>query len=318
MSKIKKIGIALAAYQPQLSYFEEQLSSIQLQTWKNWICLISFDSPVSEILENLRFDRFIKDPRFIWHENKTRKGHKKNFESAIQSLLIYEVDAIACSDQDDIWYPDKLSESIAALERAGSLSLVHCDMHILSGDKVGPETAWQVEMRGVQNCRPRDLLTRNVVAGCAMLFDSALAQRYPTIPAGCEYHDHWYALVASYFGGVHPLPQPLYRYRQHIGNALGVTPYVGCFALPHGIGWRGWVERFVRSWNASRMLAVDSSLAGLKLSWFDRWLYVSRWDFGAFLFGAAIKYLLCDPALSRAYFKRAIGKLLGVLIRNHG
>src|SRR5687768_1758619 len=107
-----KVGIALAAYKPPTEVFEEQLKSIQDQTYTNWVCVMTFDSSLEETLASPKIAVFKKDSRFIWLENPVRLGHKKNFERAIQETLRHSVDAIACSDQDDVWYLNKIENCV--------------------------------------------------------------------------------------------------------------------------------------------------------------------------------------------------------------
>src|SRR5262249_13445241 len=134
MPPVTRIGIALAAYRPRPDYFAEQLASIVAQTFRDWICVITFDSPMAETRAHPLIRPFAEDSRFVWMENETRLGARDNFGKAIQTVLGLGVDAIACSDQDDRWYPDKLATEGDALRRAPSMSIVHCDMHLLYDD----------------------------------------------------------------------------------------------------------------------------------------------------------------------------------------
>jgi hypothetical protein len=229
--EIKRIGIALAAYAPPLDVFAEQLSSIQEQTFTQWTCWITLDSPLDPLRKEPKLAPFFKDPRFIWSENPTRLGHKKNFERSMNlAAADSSVDAIACSDQDDLWYPRKLHRCVEELQRIGPNSLVHSDMHVLNADgTIAARTGWQLEHRGVHNASVETLLIRNVVAGCAMLIDANLVRNYPTIPDAFDYHDHWYAITAAAHCGAHPIYEPLYAYRQHGGNVAGLSEFRGLF-----------------------------------------------------------------------------------------
>jgi len=316
--KIRRIGIALAAYQPQVEIFAEQLASIQDQTWTAWVCVLSFDSPLEALRADPRLAPFFIDKRFLWIENAERLGHKKNFERAIQKALEQGVDAIACSDQDDVWYPKKLARSVEELEKRGALSLVHCDMHVLRDVGRGiwrhdAKTAWKMERRGVHNTRPHDLMVRNVVAGCAMLLDAELARSFPLIPEGVEFHDYWYALVASCHKGVWPIREPLYAYRQHGVNEVGVSPYQGVLSLPNGVGWVGIRKKFLEAWGKSQAMAKAVSDAKMPLSTLQRVMFFQTWDLGLGFCILGLYHLLDDPALARAYFKRAIGKMIARL-----
>jgi hypothetical protein len=221
---VRHIGIAVALFEPEPMMLSEQLASIVGQSWTAWTCVITADSPVATLRTDARLASFFRDPRFCWVENPVRLGHLRNFEQAIQACAAQPVEAIACCDQDDIWEVDKLAVLVAALEQAGPLALVHSDLSVLAPDGTispGP-TVWEAERRGITQVLPEHLLVRNVVSGCAMLFDAELARRVPSIPLAVDYHDRWYALVAACLGGVHAVARPLVRYRQHPSQVVGL------------------------------------------------------------------------------------------------
>ncbi len=307
---IERIGIALAAYRPNVDYFSEQLKTIQQQSYLNWVCIMTFDSPMEEVLNDPRMKVFREDARFIWSENQERLGHKKNFERAMRLALDQGVDAIGCSDQDDIWYPDKMEISVRALCEAGPLSLVHADMHLLEDGKTSEKTAWEIEQRGIQNAKPMHLLVRNIVAGCSMLLDADLVRRYPVIPEAAEYHDHWYALAAAAHGGVHAIHRPLYAYRQHKENVVGVTPFGGIFVLPPGMTAKGLVEKCKRGWGKSHTLAQAAKSAGIPLSSADHRTFLDSNDMGGRLIAAGLCEAFGDRAFARACFAKGTGKFI--------
>lgn len=308
-----RIGIALAAFQPNPEFFLKQLESIKSQTFTDWECWIGFDSPLKPIREDARFERFFQDKRFHWDENAKNLGHLKNFEHAIQSVLTLGVDSIACSDQDDIWYPEKLELSLEELKATGKLGLVFCDMYLM--DSLGADsgkTAWEVEKRGVDHCGTFDFLIRNVVPGTGMLMDAQLAKRFPVIPPEAGFHDRWYPLIASRFGKVVPLRKPLYSYRIHAENVAGATPFKGLFVRSQNqkAGLKGIVEKCVGVWQESHALAQTAEQKGISLSVFQKAAFIWPWDFGLVLGLYGFLRVLDDPALARASWARAVGKFL--------
>jgi hypothetical protein len=309
IGEIKKIGIALAAYEPNPKYFSKQLESIQKQSFSHWICVVTFDSPVHDILNHPSIEPFKSDERFLFIENASRLGHKKNFEKALRELLSFELDAIAFSDQDDVWYPEKLKTAAESLSNQPRHSLVHSDMHLLSEQGLGPETAWCLERRGVTNVETHHLLVRNVVAGCALLMDVQLAKNFPNIPDGVEFHDHWYALVASNQGKVIPIMTPLYAYRQHGNNVVAVSPYRGRFAVEAGSSLADVLAKAKRAFLRTRSLALSLPAEGIELSKTTKVLYISPFDFGLGLAILGVRHFFSDPQLSRACLARALGKI---------
>ncbi len=65
------------------------------------------------------------------------------------------------------------------------------------------------------------LLVQNNVTGGAVMLNRPLLELLKTPPQVCLMHDSWLALVASCFGVISWVDEPLYYYRQHGANALG-------------------------------------------------------------------------------------------------
>ena len=315
------IGIALAAYRPDEDFFWQQLVSIEAQTYRDWFCYVSFDSPMAELLSQSRFASFGRDPRFVFDENEERLGHMRNFERAIRQCIRRGADLIACSDQDDIWGPRKLELSRAELLKRPFPSLVHCNMQLLwttpPGEKDAfsrpPETtAWEFERRGTRHTRAEDLVIRNVVGGAGMLMDSELARLHPSIPEEFSYHDWWYAVVAGSYGGVWPIDEPLYTYRQHATNVVGLT-------APRSfksVIWRrirtGDLDVQMGLWLAARGRAEAVERSHIPTSQQFKRLFFSK-DFGLHLGMRALRWMREDPVLAKLYLARASAKATAAL-----
>jgi hypothetical protein len=231
--QISKIAIGMACYKPNIDFFCQQLKSIQDQAFSEWRCFICFDSDLSEIRSQTALKPFFDEPRFHFIQNLTQLGVTKNFEETINQAIIsgYSFDAFAFSDQDDIWLSQKLETSAAALVKAPPLSAVHSDSFLLihEGQQMyrAQDTTWQRERRIVEDCTMSDLMVRNVATGGSMLVDTELIKMYRRIPIA--YHDWWFAIVAAAKGGLYPIHESLYEYRQHEGNFSGAAAYSSFF-----------------------------------------------------------------------------------------
>jgi len=219
----RTVGIALAAYQPNPAWLAEQLASIAAQTHMEWICMITLDSPLQEIRSSPVLTPFIHDARFMWIENPERLGLRSNFQKTTQLLLERDVDLIAFCDQDDVWLPEKLAESVAAIRTHGPLSMVYCDAFLLVNNvkKTDRLHEYSIRTRGKMSIAER--IIQPQVSGFCEVFDATLAKLHPVIPVESPDHDHWYSLVAAAYGGVHRIDKPLALYRQHAGNTIGIT-----------------------------------------------------------------------------------------------
>ena len=219
----RTVGIALAAYQPNPVWLAEQLASIAAQTYTEWICVITLDSPAEEIRSSLDLAPFVHDARFVWVENPERLGLRLNFQKATQLLLERDVDLIAFSDQDDVWLPEKLAESVAGIRVHGPLSMVYCDAFLLVDGVTRPDRLHDYTIKTRGNMSMAEWIIQPQVSGFCEVFDAALARLHPTVPVESPHHDNWYSLVAAAYGGVHRIDKPLTLYRQHAGNTIGIT-----------------------------------------------------------------------------------------------
>jgi hypothetical protein len=302
----------MAVYRPELTAFREQLASIRDQTYTNWFCVLTADSPLSEITSAREITEFVSDPRFHWYENEKRLGFKGNFAHAIARAANEGASAIACSDQDDIWYSNKLELLVHALVGKPRLSLVHGDMDVLRDGEKLLRSAWDIERRGIGNTSPSSLFLRNTVTGAAMLMDAELARLYPEVPNEIEYHDHFYALMASFHGGIYPVNERVHAYRQHTGNVLGVMPYRG-FLDGHSVS--AMFERrreALEYWQNTRRLVKRVQALGLPLTRFQELAFIRSSDLGLLLFGYGIASL-ADPEAARSCFALGLGKLMDVM-----
>jgi hypothetical protein len=306
-----RVGIALAVYRPTLADFREQLLSIRNQSYANWFCVLTLDSPLPQPAEEIA--EFLADPRFEWHQNPRRLGFKENFSQAIQMAVAKGARFVACADQDDVWYPDKLATLVTELLKRPPLSLVHADMDILRDGQILGESAWDVEQRSVRNATPWRLLVRNIATGASMLMDAELARRYPVVPDEIRFHDYWYALVASFHGGVHAVDQRLHAYRQHRENVVGVNAYRGFLNGEHLTTlWRS-RHVAVQNFRTIRSVARRAVELGLPLTPLQKLVFSRTTDAGLGLLMLGLVSLRSDPPLAANCLALCAGKLLDLL-----
>ena len=219
----RTVGIALAAYQPNPGWLAEQLASIAAQTHTDWHCVLTFDSSLSEVNDDPSLAPYLRDPRFTWVQNEERLGVRKNFEKAISLVAALGVDLIAFADQDDIWLPEKIAESVATIARTGPLTLIHTDAFLLVNGELLSETIQSTHRITGNTLSLEEMIIYPSVSGYLMMLDAELVRRHPKIPEPMRYHDHWYSVVATAYGGVTRVSEPLAFDRQHENNTVGIT-----------------------------------------------------------------------------------------------
>lgn len=221
-----KVAIALATYNPVEKYFQEQIESLQKQSYDNWVCTVSDDHSDSQ---QIKFISYLlkKDTRFQLVSNTGDKGSYGNFQNALGNID-KSADLIAFCDQDDVWEVDKLEKSVSLFLDAKTM-VVHTDLSLT--DKNGNVTdpsCWEKEQRDFISKDFYSLFLRNNVTGCSMMFRKDLLKWALPFPRQnfkdlSFHHDHWIALIGHLKGEIKRIDSPLIRYRQHDHNVVGVS-----------------------------------------------------------------------------------------------
>ena len=207
----------MATFNPGHELLSAQLDSIRAQVGVEWRCFISDDASGEKEFEALA-SQVAGDDRFVLSRSADRLGFYRNFERAL-GMIDGEFEFVALSDQDDVWYPEKLSR---LLEGIGDSNLIYSDQRVVSGDgRIISSTYWTGRRNNHTNLT--SLLIANTITGAASLFRRDLLDRampFPAVP-GEQFHDHWIGLVALSTGNVAYIDEPLYDYVQHDDAVLG-------------------------------------------------------------------------------------------------
>ena len=221
------ISVAMATYNGQ-KYIKQQLDSIIAQTLPPSEIIIvddvSEDNTV-EIVKKLSEKTTI--PIYVYM-NEENSGVAKSFHRAVQ---LCQSEFIAFSDQDDIWYLNKLEILFNKLNNLPHKQLIFSDVEVVDKNNVSLNyTQWDAhgftkkeQARYNSGHELEVVLKRGVANGMAMLFRKSLLE-------GEEiYNDFWtYFLHDGYLERKSALMQssivldrPLVRYRLHDNNVIG-------------------------------------------------------------------------------------------------
>ena len=160
--------------------------------------------------------------------NEVALGVTKNFEQAVCAT---SGDLIVLSDQDDVWYADRIERARSRFEADKHLLLVHAEARLVDADG-GPlgatlfealeATSW--ELGSIASGHAIDVfLRRNLALGAAIMFRRQLLEA--ALPFDPHWvHDEWLAVIAAATGDgtVDFIPEPVIDYRQHGANQIGV------------------------------------------------------------------------------------------------
>lgn len=205
------------------AFLEEQLDSIYNQSFQSWILHVSDDGSTD------RTRNILEQYQSKWGTNRIKvyRGPCKGFAQNFISLLKHpdvEADYFAFSDQDDVWYPEKLERSITILTAAtnGGPSLYCSRTRLINatGLPIGHSPLF-TRPTSFQNA-----LVQSIAGANTMLVSHHAKQILSNLPAQFAVVAHdWliYLLVTASGGTAIYDSKPSLDYRQHDGNIIGAN-----------------------------------------------------------------------------------------------
>ena len=221
MEEFPKVDILMAIYKPNLKWLEEQLISLNNQTYKNLNLIVWNDYPDDNFNYNEFFKKYITEFEFKIYKGKNNFGSNKAFEE-LTKLAASEY--VAYCDQDDIWLPEKISILMQSIKNSNA-DLICSDMYVIDADskivadKITKVRPHQIFYKG-ENLFEY-LFSKNFVTGCTMLAKTEFAKN--SLPFPKEYvHDWWLALNAAANRKLDIIEKSLIKYRIHGSNQTGI------------------------------------------------------------------------------------------------
>lgn len=141
--------------------------------------------------------------------NPSNLGHIKNFEKA---LSLCTGDLIFLSDQDDVWYPNKIIKMANHMATDASVMVLQTDMYI--GDKDAVPT----KFTQLGNILALGHRSDAYILGCATAVRKCWLTVVLPIPKMGGGHDNWMHQLASAIQVRAELREPLQCYRRHASN----------------------------------------------------------------------------------------------------
>ena len=213
------VAVLLCTYNGD-NFLAEQLDSIASQTHKNLDLWASDDGSQDKTQD------ILKEYQSSWLGNRfsIRSGPQQGFAGHFLSLICnssIQADYFACSDQDDIWEPEKLERALTKLNDVpGNLPALYCSRTIAvdeHGHQLGLSPLFQKPPSFA------NALVQNIGGGNTMIMNQAA--RELLLSAGSQEvasHDWWlYLLVSGAGGKVFYDATPSVQYRQHDNNLVG-------------------------------------------------------------------------------------------------
>jgi glycosyltransferase involved in cell wall biosynthesis len=219
-----KISVAMCTWNGE-QFLADQLASIAQQTRLPDELVVCDDQSTDRSVPILR-DFAARAPFPVnVIVNAQNLGYAANFS---QAARICSGDLIAFSDQDDIWFPNRIERSAQEFANRPEVILVFSNADLIDEqNRPLRKTLWG--RVGFTAQRKQDLLHQKFVVlakyrfvtGATVMFRSSLRPHIFPIPSGWV-HDEWIVLMAAAFGKIWPIDEPLIRYRIHASQQVGL------------------------------------------------------------------------------------------------
>lgn len=216
------IAILMCTYNGA-SFLREQLESFNDQTFTHWTLYVSDDGSTDETRLILsEFQQRWDAGRVLVFEGP-HQGFAKNFISLLQRSQV-SAQYYAFSDQDDIWFNDKLERSLAHLVRlAPDQPALYCSRTQLV------DAARRTVGYSPLFTRPpsfQNALVQSLAGANTMMINAAARELIMQLPPDAEIVAHdWlaYILVTGCGGTAIYDAEPSLQYRQHGDNLIGAN-----------------------------------------------------------------------------------------------
>lgn len=242
------IAILMATFNGS-AYLEEQLYSFDKQSHSDWSLWVSDDGSTDSTKSLINEFAGALDKDKVQIFDGPRKGFAANFLSLVCNPIL-KADAYAYSDQDDIWFDDKLERAENFLSSVpSSVPALYCSRTQYVDLNNNPISL------SIPYSRPaifQNALIQNIASGNTMVFNDAARKLF--LEAGpsvdIELHDWWtYMLVTGAGGKVFFDHGPSVRYRQHPNNLWGMNTSFKAQIIRikklFGGRFQGWNDRHV-------------------------------------------------------------------------
>lgn len=208
------VSVVMATYNGEY-FLKEQLDSVLAQTYDNIEIIIVDDSSVDSTLSII--ESYIAKYECIkLYVNEKNLGVAKSFERGISFA---KGDFISFCDQDDFWLPNKIE---ILVNNIGQNLLIHSDAFLVD-EKLNIIKNSLTSVKGRIRNTFAEYLFGNDVTGCTAMISKKCIEIAMPFPDDFFMHDHYFALVASYFNKIKYIDDKLIMYRQHSSNAVGVS-----------------------------------------------------------------------------------------------
>ena len=200
-----RVSIAIATYNGEL-FIEEQLKSIASQTRlpdEVIVCDDCSSDCTLAVINDFAASSIFPIQVYV---NDTNLGYGQNFSNAISKTT---GDYVFLSDQDDVWFPTKISTMLSYFEQSPEYLCIMCDSVLtdVSLRPIGATKRQQLKKAGQPDTA--------FIMGCCAGFLGSFARSALPLPSSLSAHDTWLIGLSDLYSMTQRLDLPLQYYRRH-------------------------------------------------------------------------------------------------------
>jgi glycosyltransferase involved in cell wall biosynthesis len=212
-----RISIAMAAFNGE-KYIAEQLESFGKQTVPPNEVVVCDDASSDKTVDIIEAFKAQAKFEILLLRNEGRIGYTANFGKAISQCT---GDIIFISDQDDVWFPEKIQKVCKILEENRGVHCVVNDME-LTDSSLKPWRVTQLKL-----FRRLGAADTQMIAGCGTAITREWRNFILPFPLQIPY-DSWVGGLAQRLGVFHLSEERLQYYRRH-----GASTTKSIYSRPH-------------------------------------------------------------------------------------
>lgn len=203
-----KVSIAIATYNGE-TYLEEQLNSFLTQTRQPDEVVISDDCSTDGTLEIIRAFAAKASFDVVYSSNEKNLGFVESFNEALRRCT---GDLVFLSDQDDVWFPEKIATMTELAKKTPHAMVLMNDAVLTDANLRGAGITRLDQLASL------DLKASSFTTGCCIMIRRRFLDLVLPIPTESWTHDIWIVTLADMLDCRIIYRKPLQSYRRHDGN----------------------------------------------------------------------------------------------------
>lgn len=236
------ISVAIATYNGQ-EFIKEQLLSILNQTMpvdEIVICDDNSRDNTVQIIKDIQKEYKNIDIRLI--QNNNNLGYKLNFKRV---LSFCDADFIFLCDQDDIWLENKVEVMTQIMNEDKNIKVLASTYDLIdeNNNPIHIDINPKFSNKNMYKCKVKPnalvkvpferLIVENSFQGCALCVRTQVNEKFQRCFSEEFHHDWLINILASEQNGMYFLNIPLFQYRIHSKNTIGLKGNVTLKGMDH-------------------------------------------------------------------------------------